>query len=104
MGRVLWMIVGALAVAVPTSAQVMLCTGGQPSTGFSGSDGPIITAQCTLDATTDGTILVIASTGVNRVDTDYAQIRLRVSLDQPNGPGLVTSDRVLDVYGTAFLE
>ncbi len=104
MGRVLWMIVGALAVAVPISAQVMLCTGGMPSEGFFLSDGPIITAQCTLDAATDGTILVIASSGVNRVDTDHAQIRLRVSLDQPNGPGLVASERVHDVYGTTYLE
>ena len=104
MGRVLWMIVGTLAVAAPTSAQVMLCTGGLPSAAFFVSDGPIITAQCTLDAATDGTILVIASTGVNRVDTDHAQIRLRVSLDQPNGPGLVTSERVHDVYGTTYLE
>jgi len=104
MGRVLWMIVGALTVAAPVSAQVMLCTGGMPSEGFSLSDGPIITAQCTLDAATDGTILVIASTTVYRVDTDYAQIRMRVSLDQPNGPGLVTSERVHDVYGTTYLE
>jgi len=104
MGRIRWLIVGALTVAAPVSAQVMLCTGGMPSEGFSLSDGPIITAQCTLDATTDGTILVIASTGVNRVDTDHAQIRLRVSLDQPNGPGLVTSERVHDVYGTTYLE
>ncbi len=106
-GRIIWaiwMIVVALAVAAQVSAEVMLCTGGPLSTSFSLSDGPIITAQCTLEAATDGTILVIASTGVNRVDTDYAQVRLRVSLDQPNGPGLVTSERVHDVYGTNYLE
>jgi hypothetical protein len=102
--RVFWTFVVALAVAAPIPAQVMLCTGGQPSAGFSVSDGPIIAAQCTLDATTDGTVLVIASTGVNRVDTDHAHIRLRVGVDQPNGPGLVISERVHDVYGTAYLD
>ena len=101
--RIMWTVV-VFAVVVPASAEVMLCTGGFPSGGFSLSGGPIITAQCTLEAATDGTILVIASTGVNRVDTEYAQVRLRVSLNQPNGPGLVTSERVLDVYGTSYLE
>jgi len=104
-GRIIWtiwLIVGTLVVAGPVSADVMLCTGGSPSTSFSVSDGPIIVAQCTLEAASDGTILVIASTSVNRVDTDYAQIRMRVSLNQPNGPGLVTSDRVHDVYGTTY--
>jgi hypothetical protein len=103
-GRIMRGIVVGLAFSVRVSAEVMLCTGGLPLAELSSSAGPIIAAQCTLDAATDGTILVIASTGVNRVDTDYAQIRLKVSLNQPNGPGLLTSERVHDVYGTAYLE
>ncbi len=103
-GRITTGIILGLAWSVGVSAEVMLCTGGLPSAEFSSSDGPIIAAQCTLEAATSGTILVIASTGVNRADTDYAQIRLKVSLNQPGGPGLPTSERVHDVYGTAYLE
>jgi len=104
MQRALWMLIVVHLFTAPASAEVMLCTGGPPSVGISGSNGPFIAAQCTLDAATDGTILVIASTSVNRTDTTHTQLSLRVGIDQPGGLGLVASERVVDIYGTAYLE
>lgn len=96
--------VAIVSFTAPVTAQVMLCTGGPPSATVSGSSGPYIAAQCTLEASADGTILIIASTSVNRVDTDHTQLSLRVGIDQPGGLGLVASERVVDIYGTSYLE
>ncbi len=82
----------------------MLCTDAPPFASVSGPSGPFVAAQCTLEASTDGDILVIASTSVNRVDTDHTQLSLKVGIDQPGGLGLVASERVVDIYGTTYLE
>lgn len=93
-----------LVVAAPVGAQIMLCEGGPPSVSVTGPSGPYIAAQCTLDAGTDGTILIIASSSVNRADTEHTQLSLRLGIDTAGGLGLVASERVVDVYGTAYLE
>ena len=100
----LWVLIAILSFTAPVTAQVMLCTDGPPSASVFGPSGPFIAAQCTLEASTDGTILVIASTSVNRVDTDHTQLSLKVGIDQPGGLGLVASERVVDIYGTTYLE
>lgn len=102
--RNLWVLVAALFVSSPVGAQVMLCGDSPASASVFGSSGPYVAAQCTLEASADGTILVIASTSVNRVGTEHTQLSLKVGVGQPGGLGLVTSERVVDVYGTSYLE
>lgn len=102
--RNLWALVAILFSSAPVGAQIMLC-GDSPAFGSAyGSSGPYVAAQCTLEASTDGTILVIASTSVNRVGTEHTQLSLKVGVDQIGGLGLVASERVVDVYGTSYLE
>lgn len=102
--RSIRVLVAILSFTTPVAAQVMLCADSPPSASVSGTSGPFVAAQCTLEASTDGTILVIASTSVNRVDTDHTQLSLKVGIDQPGGLGLVASERVVDIYGTTYLE
>ncbi len=102
--RTLRVLVAILFLTAPVSAQVMLCSDSPPFASVSGPSGPYVAAQCTLEASTDGTILVIASTSVNRVGTEHTQLSLKVGIDQPGGLGLVASERVVDVYGTTYLE
>lgn len=90
--------------AVPAPAEVVLCRGGPPATSVAGAIGPWVAAECTLEAATDGVIFAIASTSVNRNETEYAQLSLRIGVDQAGGLGLIASERVVDVYGTAYLE
>lgn len=100
-------VLAAIAVsllAVSAQAQVMLCRGGPPSASVDGAAGPWVAAECTLEATTDGVIFAVASTSVNRHQTEHTQLSLRIGLDSVVGPGLVASERVLDVYGTPYLE
>ncbi len=102
--RNLWVLVAILFVSAPVGAQVMLCGDSPAFASVHGPSGPYVAAQCTLEASTDGTILVIASTSVNRVGTEHTQLSLKVGVDQPGGLGLVASERVVDVYGTTYLE
>jgi len=103
MRRALGLIAAVCSISVPATAQEMLCTGGEPSSNLSPIQDFKIAAQCELEAASDGTILVIASTSLDRVNSGYT-VRLTVGLDQPTGPGLVTSERVLDIYETNYLD
>lgn len=96
--------IAILSFTTPVAAQVMLCKDAPPFAYVSGTSGPFVVAQCTLEAPTDGDILVIASTSVSREDTDHTQLSLKVGIDQPGGLGLVASERVVDIYGTPYLE
>ncbi len=85
-----------IIAAVPAAADVMVCGDGPPFAALS-STGPVeIAAQCAFDASEDGALLVLASTGVGEEDGWYT-VRLRLALDHPAGPGLVGSTRVVDV-------
>ncbi len=97
------LIVAIVAVAGPITAQVMLCTDGPPSSDIGSLGDSVIAAQCTLEAASDGTILVFASTSLVPYTGGYT-VRLWVSLDQPAVPGLATSERVSDIYETNYLD
>lgn len=92
-------LVTGLAVAVTASgalaAEIVICSDRPAFLGAS-SDAVEIAAQCAFTAAESGSLLILASTGVNEVDGWYT-VRLRLSLNQPAGPGLVGSTRVVDV-------
>jgi hypothetical protein len=51
----------ALVVSASAMADVMLCSGGMASQSFDVTGQTKIAAECTIDAASDGDILVIAS-------------------------------------------
>lgn len=94
--RALALMVALFVVAHGTVAgEVTLCADSPSFLGFN-TTGPVeIAAQCAFVAPESGSLLLLASTGVNEVNGWYT-VRLRLAVDHPAGPGLVGSTRVID--------